>query len=87
MIFNEYYKSVNWWTIDDVGILTSKKNFDTSIKSGDLNISPDFLRNEVWDSFRKSRLIESILLRIPLPVFYFSEDEKGVLSVVDGLHL
>lgn len=55
------------------------------INSGDLNISPDFQRNEVWDSFRKSRLIESILLRIPLPVFYFSEDEKGVLSVVDGL--
>lgn len=32
MIFNEYYKSVNLWTIDDVGILTSKKNFDISIK-------------------------------------------------------
>ena len=31
------------------------------INSGDLNISPDFQRNEVWDSFRKSRLIESIL--------------------------
>lgn len=55
------------------------------IKNGDLDISPDFQRNEVWDTFRKSRLIESILLRIPLPVFYFSEDEKGVLSVVDGL--
>jgi len=55
------------------------------INSGDLDISPDFQRNEVWDTFRKSRLIESILLRIPLPVFYFSEDEKGVLSVVDGL--
>ncbi len=55
------------------------------INSGDLDISPDFQRNEVWDNFRKSRLIESILLRIPLPVFYFSEDEKGVLSVVDGL--
>lgn len=55
------------------------------IGNGDLNISPDFQRNEVWDNFRKSRLIESILLRIPLPVFYFSEDEKGVLAVVDGL--
>lgn len=55
------------------------------INCGDLDISPDFQRNEVWDSFRKSRLIESILLRIPLPMFYFSEDEKGILSVVDGL--
>lgn len=55
------------------------------IEGGDINLSPDFQRNLVWDDFRKSRLIESILLRIPLPVFYFSQDEEGVLSVVDGL--
>ena len=55
------------------------------IKDGDLDLSPDFQRNAVWDSFRKSRLIESILLRIPLPMFYFSQDEEGKLSVVDGL--
>ncbi len=55
------------------------------IKNKDLNLHPDFQRNLVWDNFRKSRLIESILLRIPLPMFYFSQDEDGVLSVVDGL--
>lgn len=55
------------------------------IKDGDLDLSPDFQRNVVWDSFRKSRLIESILLRIPLPMFYFSQDEEGKLFVVDGL--
>lgn len=55
------------------------------ISDGDVNLSPDFQRNLVWDSFRKSRLIESILLRIPLPLFYFSQDDNGVLSVVDGL--
>lgn len=55
------------------------------IKNGDLDLSPDFQRNVVWDSFRKSRLIESILLRIPLPMFYFSQDEEGKLFVVDGL--
>ena len=55
------------------------------IETGDLNLHPDFQRNLVWDNFRKSRLIESILLRIPLPMFYFSQDEEGVLSVVDGL--
>lgn len=51
----------------------------------DINLSPDFQRHLVWDDFRKSRLIESILLRIPLPMFYFSQDEEGVLAVVDGL--
>lgn len=55
------------------------------IKDGDLDLSPDFQRNVVWDTFRKSRLIESILLRIPLPMFYFSQDEEGKLFVVDGL--
>lgn len=55
------------------------------INSGDLDLSPDFQRNVVWDGFRKSRLIESILLRIPLPMFYFSQDEEGKLFVVDGL--
>lgn len=55
------------------------------INDHEINLSPDFQRNVVWDNRRKSRLIESILLRIPLPVFYFSSDNDGILSVVDGL--
>ena len=55
------------------------------IKDGDINLSPDFQRKAIWDGQRKCRLIESILLRIPLPMFYFSADKEGKLSVVDGL--
>lgn len=55
------------------------------LKDGDLILQPDFQRNLVWDEQRKSRLIESVLLRIPLPMFYFAQDEEGVLFVVDGL--
>lgn len=55
------------------------------IQEKDINLSPDFQRNVVWDGKRKSRLIESIFLRIPLPVFYFSQGKNGKLSVVDGL--
>lgn len=51
----------------------------------DIDLTPDFQRNLVWDDLRKSRLIESILLRIPLPIFYFAQDEDGKISVVDGL--
>jgi len=52
----------------------------------DLDLSPDFQRKFVWtDITRKSKLIESILLRIPLPVFYLSQDKKGILQVVDGV--
>ena len=57
----------------------------TMIDNGDIDTNPDFQRNLVWSNFQKSRLIESILLRIPLPMFYFAEDFEGKLSVVDGL--
>jgi hypothetical protein len=63
----------------------SLRQIHDMITQGDINLSPDFQRHLVWDTFRKSRLIESILLRIPLPMFYFSQDEEGILSVVDGL--
>jgi uncharacterized protein with ParB-like and HNH nuclease domain len=55
------------------------------IDNESIDLNPDFQRNLVWNSFQKSRLIESILLRIPLPMFYFAEDKEGNLSVVDGL--
>ena len=55
------------------------------IDDGDLELAPDFQRNTVWKARQKSRLIESILLQIPLPAFYFAEDANGMMRVVDGL--
>jgi hypothetical protein len=56
------------------------------LKHGELKLTPDFQRRaNLWDVSRKSRLIESVLLRIPLPSFYFSEDTNGNFEVVDGL--
>ena len=55
------------------------------IEHEDIDLSPDFQRNFVWDNTRQSRLIESILLRIPLPMFYFSQSDDGLITVVDGL--
>lgn len=56
------------------------------INEGDINLSPDFQRQFVWtDLGTRSRLIESIMLRIPLPVFYMAQDSEGRLHVVDGL--
>ncbi len=63
----------------------SLRNIVDMIKEGDLELAPDFQRKKVWGPVQKSRLIESILLRIPLPAFYFSSDEQGLLQVVDGL--
>jgi len=55
------------------------------IDDQDLDLAPDFQRKKVWRPREKSRLIESILLRIPLPAFYFSAESDGRLRVVDGL--
>lgn len=48
-------------------------------------LNPGFQRKEVWDETRKCQLIESLLLRIPIPMFYVAADAKGDWTVVDGL--
>ncbi len=53
-------------------------------KRGKLNIQPDFQRHFVWDAQKSSRLIESALLDIPLPVIYLSEEKDGNEYVIDG---
>jgi hypothetical protein len=55
------------------------------IAAGGFVLNPDFQRDFVWDMEKQSRLIESVLMRIPLPVFYLAEDKKGRTIVVDGL--
>ncbi|MFT5595001.1 MAG: hypothetical protein ACI8SR_003404 [Oceanicoccus sp.] len=55
------------------------------LKQRSIQLSPSFQRKEVWDVTRKSRLIESLMLNIPLPMFYVAADEKGNWEVVDGL--
>jgi len=55
------------------------------IAKGKIDLNPEFQRNFVWSDAQKSLLIESMLLKIPLPAFYFAEDKKGRYQVVDGL--
>ena len=56
------------------------------IRHNEVDLAPAFQRRaRVWDPGRRSRLIESLLLRIPLPVFYVAADETEIWSVVDGL--
>jgi len=50
-----------------------------------LNLSPEYQRNLVWDEKRKSALIESLLLRIPIPAFYLDEDSDGNKNIIDGM--
>ncbi|MCP4354890.1 MAG: DUF262 domain-containing protein [Proteobacteria bacterium] len=56
------------------------------ILENDIDLAPDFQRHFVWkDITQRSKLIESMMLRIPLPVFYMAQDPEGKFQVVDGL--
>jgi Protein of unknown function DUF262 len=55
------------------------------IEKGDYVMNPDFQRDFIWKPDKQSKLIESVLMRIPLPVFYLAEDGQGRMVVVDGL--
>ena len=48
-------------------------------------MDPDFQRDFVWDPKTQSKLIESCVMRIPLPVLYVAEGPDGRIVVVDGL--
>lgn len=56
------------------------------IEDKTINLYPEFQRVKEWDDVKKSRLIESLLIRFPIPVFYFTENNNGVYDVLDGLH-
>jgi len=52
---------------------------------GLLNLNPEFQRSDkAWDYKQKSELIESILMGIPIPLFYFNQDKNGNIIVIDG---
>ncbi|PEH89038.1 DUF262 domain-containing protein [Comamonas terrigena] len=55
------------------------------IEKGSFVMDPDFQRDFIWPIDKQSKLIESVLMRIPLPVFYLAENNRGQMIVVDGL--
>lgn len=48
-------------------------------------IDPDFQRLFRWDTYQKTRFVESILIGIPVPPIFVAEDELGRWELVDGL--
>lgn len=63
-------------------IFELKRRYDTPQKR--IILDSDFQRDNVWHKDRKSELIESVLMGLPLPIFYFNQDKYGTLIVVDG---
>ncbi len=72
-----------------IDVITQAKSIDlllTRFEEEEIELAPDFQRrSNLWSDAWKSSLIESILLRIPIPSLYVSEDSDGDYVVVDGL--
>lgn len=76
------------WDPEKIRITTkhfSLREVVDQINDDDIDLSPDFQRDYVWGPQQKIRLIESILLGIPLPAFYFNQETDGSFQIVDGV--
>jgi len=61
-------------------------NIIRRLKEDAIDLSPNFQRKaDLWNSQKQSLLIESILIRIPLPAFYFYGGNNDKWQVIDGL--
>ena len=74
--------------VEDYDVSTSPNDFNIStmhnfIKSGVLVI-PGFQRNYVWDIKRASKLIESLIIGLPVPQIFLHEAARNRFHVIDG---
>ena len=74
---------------DDCKILTQSgdpqiRSLCEKIEKGRMDVQPGFQRRFVWDDKKCSRLIESVIIGVPLPAIYLSEESDGTVSVIDG---
>jgi hypothetical protein len=73
----------------DIDIVVEPKSLDAlikRIKHNEIDMNTDFQRHaDLWDNRKMSRLIESILIRFPLPAFYFDASDENNWLIVDGL--
>lgn len=73
---------------EEISIDSKKIPMETCLRrltQGTIKLNPDFQRSEIWTPEKQSQLIESLMLNIPLPMFYVSADEKNNYTVIDGL--
>ncbi|XXX71635.1 DUF262 domain-containing protein [Sorangium sp. So ce134] len=56
------------------------------LQQGEIDLAPDFQRAAgIWKDRAQSQLIESLLIRIPLPAFYVDGSDEDCLAVIDGI--
>ena len=70
-------------------VFTDKRDFPLStirdmFSEGDIIPQPDYQRDYVMDDRRASKLVESLIMGIPIPTVYLCEENDGTYSVIDG---
>lgn len=67
-------------------IPTSISNIMDRLENREFDLTPAFQRNGgLWNEEKQSQLIESLMLKIPLPAFYFDASREDKWIVIDGL--
>ncbi|MBN4082509.1 DUF262 domain-containing protein [Mariprofundus ferrooxydans] len=61
------------------------KSIKPMLDGGDYKLNPEYQRRKRWDKGRKSRLIESFIMNVPLPPVFLYEYEYSKFEVMDGL--
>lgn len=74
----------------DVRIVTEQARYPLNtivsmVESSDYNLNPEFQRRHRWDSARKSKLIESFIINVPIPPVFLYEVRFSEYEVMDGL--
>lgn len=81
-------EEISAYRLEDIMVRKDTRTVGDVVKriiAGRYSMNPDFQRDFVWKTEKQSKLIESCVMRIPLPVFYVAEGEDGRITVVDGL--
>ena len=76
------------YPLDDIMVRNETRTVRETVKriaNGRYIMDPDFQRDFIWELPKQSKLIESCIMRIPLPVIYVAESPDGRIMVVDGL--
>ena len=79
LILEQSDKKIIWQAKD-----FSIREFQSMKNDRDLILQPDYQRNYVATSKIASRLIESILMDVPIPVVFLAEESDGTMSIIDG---
>jgi hypothetical protein len=86
--FDDYAENAEDAQIDEYDVTATPNDFNvltlfSFIESGAVRI-PGFQRNFVWDKLRSSKLIESLILGIPVPQLFLYEQARNRFLVIDG---